>query len=308
LKMQLGEVRAEVEEARHQASEAKQEGLQMQHGIEASAAQVASLQAELHGKSKEADGLKTQLGEVRAEVEEVRHQASAARQQADLAASLLTCQSQLLGTALGLSSAPLYIDVDGADEDPAARGDVSEEFAENLNEHGLRQAFRIGRARLPAAGAASHQLTFPVSCKVIVKNDSTQRWPSTTALVHASGNTFELPLLLVGSVEPGESRELKFDLRILQAVESSNTEDCSTWVFRDIATSKPLGLMLVFEVQWLAPWGIFKRMRASISGGWKQRSVDATSPETPCKRSRGEEGAGRAASSSTAEAKQQRKD
>jgi len=126
-------------------------------------------------------------------------------------------------------------------------------FAQTLQSLGARQAFRIGRVQLAAADDArsGRRESFPACYSVIVANNGEESWPATAALVHASGEALDLPLLPLGAVKPGQRAEVQMDLHIPQAAEPTADAVTSMWVLRDAATSKPLGPVLIFEVQWV---------------------------------------------------------
>jgi len=188
------------------------------------------------------------------EVEDAHSQASEARQR--LARVERETQSAKevdpMVSGLALSSEPEIAGVEEHTDDPSARGDVSEEFAEKFEHLGCRQAFRIGRVRLHTVSEDEVlcEESFPLCYSVVVLNSGSQPWPATVALVHASGNAMDMPLLSVGPLQPGESTQLVLDLRVPHTADPQEPVSTSMWVLRDAATGKPLGPVLLFDVQW----------------------------------------------------------
>jgi len=143
---------------------------------------------------------------------------------------------------------PLTLGVE-AEDDAAVRGDATSELAELVSTWQARQAFRIGRIRLPAAPATASSVPAPACARVAVRNDGTATWPETTVVVNVEGADMGLPIMALGALKPGEVADVEMDLEVL-----SNPKDRSdvrsSWAIVDAATGACLGPLLVFEVAW----------------------------------------------------------
>jgi len=236
-----------------QASKARAEASLLQGRLEGLEDEVRRLQAQLEEKAQ-SDSL---LQDLKAELEEVRRESSEAQRQANIVAKAaaqahVKTAWEAKMSAVAVRSEPEFAVIEGHGEDPSARGDVSKDFAQTLHNFGSRQAFRIGRVRLAATGdcGSGPRESFPACYSVVLENNGQEPWPTTSALVHASGEVLDLPVLPIGPVQPCQRTEVQLDLRILQAVQPASTPAASMWVLRDAATSKPLGPVLIFEVKW----------------------------------------------------------
>lgn len=145
-----------------------------------------------------------------------------------------------------IQCAPLLVGIE-AQEDDAARGDVSADFAPILEAAGARQAFRTGRV---VAVAGEDAVPVPACTKLVVLNDGQVPWPETTALSLAAGETFDFQHLALGSIQPGEAAEIVMDLLVPARAEPGTSR--STWALLDTATGALLGPLLIFEVIWVA--------------------------------------------------------
>lgn len=145
-----------------------------------------------------------------------------------------------------LDSAPLVTGIE-ATEEGSARGDASKEFAEALERHGARQAFRIGRVRLTCSDS---KRLVPTCAKVTVCNDGKEQWPETAVVALAAGEALDLPLVPLGPLRPKEAAEIVMDLSLPHLAEQGSAS--SVWAIRDASTGQPLGPLLVFETQWTA--------------------------------------------------------
>mmetsp|Transcript_87998 Transcript_87998/g.249302 ORF Transcript_87998/g.249302 Transcript_87998/m.249302 type:complete len:565 (-) Transcript_87998:98-1792(-) len=148
-------------------------------------------------------------------------------------------------SALVTSAAPLLLGIE-AREDEAARGDATAELGELIEGAGARQAFRLGRAQLPARREAPDM---PACASATIHNDGPVAWPETAALAFLSGDALGLPLLPLGPLAPGEATEVQLDLLLPARGEASVVR--SAWTVADAATGTPFGPVLVFEASWL---------------------------------------------------------
>lgn len=176
-----------------------------------------------------------------------------------------------------IEDCPLTLGIE-AEEDAAARGDVTKELADLAASYGAQQAFRIGRIRLPA----SFSEVAPACARVAVKNTGAERWPQTTVIVHVEGDNFGLQVMALGVLEPGAVKEIEMDLAVNSKTEGQVTvpghsqsriyrprhtmpqlaprklseareEVRSVWAIVDAATGARLGPLLVFEAAWNLP-------------------------------------------------------
>lgn len=154
-----------------------------------------------------------------------------------------------------------------AEEDIVARGDITSELAADVAAAGARQAYRLGRVRLPASAChlATHTgdcdgltATAPVCACVTLVNDGEVAWPATAVLAHVAGKPLGLPLLPLGPVAPGDAARLELDF-VVPLSPPQELEECggspstrSTWVIVDATTGTCFGPMLVLEVEWTA--------------------------------------------------------
>jgi len=250
------EARSVAQAAAAQAAQAKQEACLLQERVSSLEADITHLQAELQAKAHDAGQWEVMRQDLQAELEEARRAASEAELYSRflskaLAQARVKTQCEPKTSAVVVRCKHAFVDIEGGIEDPRAHGDVSRDFDQTLQKLGARQAFRIGRVRLAAAADGSHtrRESFPACYIVVVENNGQVAWPATSALVHASGEAFELWMLPLGSVEPGQRAEVEMDFRITRVAEPASSVATSMWVLRDAATSKPLGPVLIFEVQ-----------------------------------------------------------
>eukprot|EP00931_Biecheleriopsis_adriatica_P003982 TRINITY_DN105720_c0_g1_i1.p1 TRINITY_DN105720_c0_g1~~TRINITY_DN105720_c0_g1_i1.p1 ORF type:complete len:659 (-),score=202.57 TRINITY_DN105720_c0_g1_i1:62-1969(-) len=155
--------------------------------------------------------------------------------------------SEHMPSACIVSGAPLMLGVE-AQEDEAARGDVTAEFAQVIAGAGARQAFRLGRIALPAGGDESASV--PVCAKIVARNDGKVLWPETTAVAVTSGEAFGFPHMQLGALTPGEAAEVMIDLTVPAKPAGSTMR--SSWAIIDSSNGKPLGPVLILEVMWVA--------------------------------------------------------
>jgi len=189
--------------------------------------------------------LKEELEQVRAAAQKAVERAAAAEE-----ALAKTAQPQSGCSARVVSSDALLLGVE-AEEDEAARGDVTAEFGLELDDAAARQVYRLGRVRLPAGpislfggtGAAT-----PVCASVTIANDGKAAWPATAVLALVDGAPFDLPLLQLGPVDPGEAAKLELDVSLPARAEAGTSR--SSWVVSDAATGERFGPMLVLDVEW----------------------------------------------------------
>jgi len=246
------------EAAQREVLQAKEEVDWLQDRYGKLEGEVSSLRIGRDEQACEAASLRVSNQSLLKELEDARREASEARQRAALVeneAAQAAQAAQALDAAvsgLAVSSEPEIAGVEEHVEDPSARGDVSQEFAEELKRLGCRQAFRIGRVQLRAVsqGEVMYEESFPVSYSVVLQNNGRKRWPATVVLVHASGDAMDLPMLPLGPLQPGERTKLEVDLRVPQTAEPRRPVSTSMWVLRDAATGKALGPVLIFDVQW----------------------------------------------------------
>jgi len=169
---------------------------------------------------------------------------------------------------------PLTMGIE-AEEDVAARGDATKELADLVYSCGARQAFRIGRMRLPSTFSE----VAPACARMLVKNDGVLAFPQTTVIVNVEGDHLGLQVMALGVLEPGEVKEVEMDLEIRPKNEApghaqrrifrprhsmpqlaprfvpgeARSEARSLWAIVDAATGARLGPLLVFEAVWDLP-------------------------------------------------------
>eukprot|EP00927_Polykrikos_kofoidii_P058637 TRINITY_DN5327_c0_g1_i2.p1 TRINITY_DN5327_c0_g1~~TRINITY_DN5327_c0_g1_i2.p1 ORF type:complete len:538 (-),score=98.87 TRINITY_DN5327_c0_g1_i2:151-1764(-) len=130
-------------------------------------------------------------------------------------------------------------------EEPSARADVSAEFESLLQNYvHMTQAYCIGRLVV----AACVESTRAVYVRVHVTNSGCEPWPAATSLCIAAGPTHGLPDLGLGSVSPGETVELVFDLTIDTG--EAGTATRSTWAMSD-EHGEPFGPFLFLETHYV---------------------------------------------------------
>jgi len=266
--VQLRESIAQAQEAQKRADVAEAEVCQMETVAEEAKKRVsaaddltAAIRAELEQASMKVCAhehhvsqlvtatvlLKEELQQVRAAAQTVAERAAAAEE------ALAKSAKRRSGfSARVVSSDELVMGVE-AEEDGAARGDVTAEFGSELADAGARQAYRLGRVRLPAGpvsplggtGAAT-----PVCASVMIANDGKAAWPATAVLALINGAPLNLPLLPLGPVDPGEAAQLELDVSLPACAEAGSSR--SSWVVADAATGERFGPMLVLDVEWQA--------------------------------------------------------
>jgi hypothetical protein len=142
-------------------------------------------------------------------------------------------------------SASLLLGIE-AQEDPTARGDITQNLAEQLAQVGAHQAFMLGNVVMPCSEGPK----VPVCAKYIVMNNGQVPWPETTALHHISGQNFDFDILPLGAISPKQGAEVVMDLHV--PARSTPGEETSAWMFVDVATGKPLGPLVLLKVNWVA--------------------------------------------------------
>lgn len=204
---------------------------------EKSVSELRDAKAELKVQADELARLTTLCDTLRAEVTAARRQAAPVRDNAEVLSATVT------------ESSPLVLGIE-AYEDSSKRGDVGQEFEEELKRLGAQQALRLGRMQLaPASGDENKlPLSVPASAKFMVENNGAVQWPDATVLTIMKGDSFGVPLLALGPKAPGESEEVVMDLLVPPKAE--NTTSCSMWAIVNAATGTPLGPLLVLEVEW----------------------------------------------------------
>lgn len=192
--------------------------------------------------------LKEELEQVRAAAQQKAAEHAVAVEEA-LAKS---AQPQSGYSARVVSSSALVLGVE-AEEDEAARGDVTAEFGSELADAAAKQAYCVGHVRLPAVPVSLFGGTVaatPVCASVTIVNDGKATWPATAVLAHVNGAQLDLPLLQLGPVDPGEEALLELDVSLPAHAEASTSR--SSWVVADAATGERFGPMLVMDVEWRA--------------------------------------------------------
>lgn len=142
-----------------------------------------------------------------------------------------------------LSSVPLTLGIE-AQEEEEARQDVTVEYAALLAEVGARQAFRIGRVRLPVSNQPAAPI--PVEAKVVVVNDGEVAWPEDACLVCVGGDSFNFPKLELGSLQPGEAAEIIMDLEISH---KDTVGETNSWWALQHSRDSLLGPCLLLETR-----------------------------------------------------------
>merc|ERR1711879_748290 len=126
----------------------------------------------------------------------------------------------------------------------AALGDVTSEFPLLVSAWKARQVFRIGRIRLPMSASS------PASTRVTVQNSGLVAWPETTVLANVEGESMGVPVMPLGSLEPGKTADVEIDLQVKSGTTEACSETRSLWAITEAATGIRLGPLLVFEVVW----------------------------------------------------------
>jgi len=140
-----------------------------------------------------------------------------------------------------VSAEPLVLGVE-AQEDVTAQGVVTEMYTSALTDTGCCQAFSVGRVRVPInAGSV------PVCAQVLVENDGDSPWPVTLAAALVSGDALGCPVLTLDSAGPGQRVDLSMDFLVPAATETGIA--VSMWALVNAATGRPLGPLLVFEIE-----------------------------------------------------------
>jgi len=191
--------------------------------------------------------LKEDLELVRAEAQKAAERVVAAEE-----ALAKSAQRQSGYSARVMSSDALLLGVE-AEEEEAARGDVTAELGSELADVSAKQAYRLGRVHLPAGpvslfggtGAAT-----PVCASVTIENDGKVTWPATTVLALVDGAPLNLPLLQLGPVGSGEAARLELDVSLPARAEAGATR--SSWVVTNAATGERFGPLLILDVEWRA--------------------------------------------------------
>lgn len=256
-------------------------------------AELAAAQAEqLKEMNVELDKLKAAHAEelqlMREAAEKARMDASSAcanlRQVQETQANLEAQLQEIRGSKASVPqfSASVHLAEDDltlgieAEEDVAARGDVTKELVDLVSSFGALQACRIGRVHLPAGFSEAA----PVCANVVVKNEGEVRWPRTTVIINVDGDSFGLQVKALRALLPGEEEEIMMDLEVSSKEEAGSPsqkrgysrprhsmpklspmleigearpEARSVWAIIDAATGSRLGPLLVFEVLWDLP-------------------------------------------------------
>merc|ERR1719353_1360629 len=106
-----------------------------------------------------------------------------------------------------VASEPLVLGVEADDEN--FFGVKTQEYIDTLNAFRCSEAYCLGRIRL-----VNDSGMVPVCVRSTLVNDGTAPWPSTTAIVHVSGESLGCPLITVGAARPGEQVDLCMDLSV----------------------------------------------------------------------------------------------
>jgi len=253
--------RQEAELAKEQAYETLTKGLQKADEM-------------LLQKSSEAELAKRSCQDAQSETEALRLELAAAVERA-LEAEKVVREVKEISARLGLSASvqscsPLTLGIE-AEDDATAVGDATDELAELVSTWKAHQAFRIGRIHLAEAASV------PACARVTVQNNGTAPWPQTTIIVNVAGGDMGIPIVSLGSLDPGETAEIEMDLEVRsqssQALAKrvgrprhsmpqltprswsgeARSETRSVWAIMDANTGTRLGPMLVFEAVWDLP-------------------------------------------------------
>lgn len=186
---------------------------------------------------REVDALKEENAKLQRGVQQAEHRAAEELRYVEVRSAGIS--------ASAVSAFPLVSGIE-VEEDDEARGHVTGAYASALADFGAREAFRVGRVRVPF-GTCS----VPVCARVLVENNGTRAWPRTSAAVIVSGDSCALPLATMEPAEPGQSSELAMDLLVPAA--ACPGVATSVWSLVDAATGLPLGPLLIFEAVWTSP-------------------------------------------------------
>jgi hypothetical protein len=141
-----------------------------------------------------------------------------------------------------VSTEPLVLGIE-AEEEEKSRCVEPEVYSSVLADTGCREAFRIGRVRVPINTGA-----VPVCINLSLQNDGDIPWPQTIVAALVSGDGFGCPLATVDQALPGDIVDLGMELSLPLASEPGVAN--SMWVLVNAANGKPLGPLLVLEVVW----------------------------------------------------------
>jgi len=160
---------------------------------------------------------------------------------ADAAPALAPKPEAPVLTAAVLAVSPPVLGVE-AQEDPAGRGDATEELREELQASGAETAWRIGRIVLPLG----LQANIPACAKFVLKNDGEVAWPETTCIVSASGNPYGFQQLPLGAWQPNEVAEVFMDLNLPSHQEqTASAQHGQSW-------TQPQAMCLVHSFSWMS--------------------------------------------------------
>lgn len=140
-----------------------------------------------------------------------------------------------------LSSEILMLGVE-AQEDPSARGDVTEEFASIVANSGISQVYCAARVELPVSAIGTE---VPLCIRAVVINSGQVPWPETAAICLVSGESFSFPQMALGALKAGEAAEIIMDL--LLPLRLSPAIERSMWAVVDTSTSVEIGPLLMVE-------------------------------------------------------------
>mmetsp|Transcript_118804 Transcript_118804/g.216120 ORF Transcript_118804/g.216120 Transcript_118804/m.216120 type:complete len:626 (+) Transcript_118804:83-1960(+) len=276
------EAKLQAAASEQQAKEARE--LLVAAEAAASRAEAMTSQA-VEENAKVLQNLKVEADEANATVAELRAELQKAQAQCDLLYSLSEQKAELCGqlqakvdkdddfcnklqaeltaakkreavkqskaSALVANSKPLLFGIE-AEEEPKARREVTAQFAETLAKLGARQAFCIGRVRLAAGGiepATGRPLAaVPASVMVTVINNGSVEWPATAVITSISDDCLGVPVVPLGSVPIGGSKDVEMDLLVPSQPEATTAQ--YLWAVMDARTSAMLGCVLIFEAVW----------------------------------------------------------
>jgi len=255
-----------AEEAKLQAAASEQQAKEAREllvAAEAAASRAEAMTSQaVEENAKVLQNLKVEADEANATVAELRAELQKAqvdkgndfcnKLQAELAAAKKReAVKQSKASALVANSKPLLFGIE-AEEEPKARREVTAQFAETLAKLGARQAFCIGRVRLAAGGiepATGRPLAaVPASVMVTVINNGSLEWPATAVITSISDDCLGVPVVPLGSVPIGGSKDVEMDLLVPSQPEATTAQ--YLWAVMDARTSAMLGCVLIFEAVW----------------------------------------------------------
>lgn len=139
-----------------------------------------------------------------------------------------------------LSAEPLVLGIEAEEE--AAPDAISELYTSSLADAGCRQAFCLGRVKVPI-----NLGEVPVCVKVTLKNDGDSPWPQTVAAVLVSGDALGCPLVALGQGPLLSGALQDFEMDLLVPTASEPGVGSSMWALVNAANGHRLGPLLVFE-------------------------------------------------------------